>query len=74
MEESDKEVEGEVSYRLLFSSVTPLLRAFHLGPEDAEDVLQEAALALLAAHTKPRNPKAFFIACARNRCLIQARR
>jgi len=85
-EERSKGVEGaseraaEVweSFEEFFEGMRPRFRAitkrYRVPPGDAEDLVQEAVLTLVAKSRAIRNPEAWLVATLQNRCLVYWRR
>jgi len=85
-EECSREIEGsgeraaEVweSFEELFERMRPRFRAitrrYRVPPGEAEDLVQEALLTLVAKSRTIRNPEAWLVATLQNRCLVYWRK
>lgn len=74
----ERGVEDSEPFEELFERMRPRFRAitrrYRVPPTDAEDLVQEAVLTLVAKSRTIRNPEAWLVATLQNRCLIYWRR
>jgi RNA polymerase sigma factor (sigma-70 family) len=64
----------EALLRQVRPRLTQVLRRYHIPGQDAEDLLQEAFLLLIAKWDTIRTPEAWLFITLRNRCIIYWRR
>ncbi len=66
--------EAESSLELFLQSVRPRMKAlfahYRIPPQDTEDILQQALLALLYQRQVIRDPEAWLFGTLRNKCLL----
>jgi len=66
--------QAEISLEPFLKSVRPKLRVlfarFRVPPQDTEDILQQALLALVHQWDTVRDPEAWLIGTLRNKCLV----
>lgn len=71
---SDRSVPGNASIEPFLQEVRPKLRAvfarYRIPPQDTEDILQQALLALVYHWSSVRDPQAWLMGTIRNKCLV----
>lgn len=75
---SEQPAAARESFEELFERMRPRFRAitrrYRIPPGDAEDLVQEAVLTVVAKSRKIRSPEAWLVATLQNRCIVYWRR